>query len=56
VSSIVGLVAMCLIPVGYSFSGPAASIFGARLVLTAGAGLVLLTVLVSLMRPEISKH
>jgi MFS family permease len=53
VSSIVQLVAMGLIPIGYSLSGPAAAFFGAQRSLGFGACFVLLTVVGMLLAPEI---
>ncbi len=53
VSSIIGLVAMCLMPIGYSLSGPAATYFGAQRTIGAGAAVVIFTVIYVLMHAEI---
>jgi MFS family permease len=53
VSSLISMVTMSLIPIGYALSGPAAAHFGPRPTMGAGACLVLLTVAMSVMMPEI---
>lgn len=48
VSSLVSLVAMCLTPLGYGLSGPAASLLGTGRALTLGAGVMLASVVAML--------